>query len=150
MTETFLVDERNKEFKEIFELFDVDKDGKLSRKELNSILKSLGQDLVEDNPEFEDDEINTNLYSFNDFTFIMNNRAKDCDIENELLSVFLKYDTEKKGFISGSDFIMIMEIIGSRFSQEEIKELVIELDPENTGQIKLNTLLSKMGPKLFM
>jgi calcium-binding protein CML len=150
MTDTFLAGERTKEFKEMFELFDVDKDGKLRRKELNCILKSLGQNIIEANSEDEDEELNSIFYSFNDFSSLMNNRSTEYDVENELFSVFLKFDTEKTGFISRIEFTKIMEIIGSRFSEEENKELLIELDPENTGKIKLSTLMSKMGPKLFL
>ncbi len=150
MTDTFLAGERTKEFKEMFELFDVDKDGKLTRKELNCILKSLGQNIIEANSEDEDEELNSIFYSFNDFSSLMNNRSTEYDVENELFSVFLKFDTEKTGFISRIEFTKIMEIIGSRFSEEENKELLIELDPENTGKIKLSTLMSKMGPKLFL
>ncbi len=150
MTDTFLAGERTKEFKEMFELFDVDKDGKLTRKELNCILKSLGQNIIEANSEDEDEELNSIFYSFNDFSSLMNNRSTEYDVENELFSVFLKFDTEKTGFISRIEFTKIMEIIGSRFSEEENKELLIDLDPENTGKIKLSTLMSKMGPKLFL
>jgi Ca2+-binding EF-hand superfamily protein len=150
MTDTFLAGERTKEFKEMFELFDVDKDGKLTRKELNSILKSLGQNIIEVNHEDEDEELNSTYYTFNDFSVLMNNRSTEYDVENELFSVFFKFDTEKTGFISRTNFTKIMEIIGSRFSEEENKELLIELDPENTGKIKLSTLMSKMGPKLFL
>jgi len=150
MTDTFLAGERTKEFKEMFELFDVDKDGKLTRKELNSILKSLGQNIIEVNHEDEDEELNSTYYTFNDFSVLMNNRSTEYDVENELFSVFFKFDTEKTGFISRTNFTKIMEIIGSRFSEEENKELLIELDPENTWKIKLSTLMSKMGPKLFL
>jgi Ca2+-binding EF-hand superfamily protein len=132
MTDTFLAGERTKEFKEMFELFDVDKDGKLTRKELNSILKSLGQNIIEVNHEDEDEELNSTYYTFNDFSVLMNNRSTEYDVENELFSVFFKFDTEKTGFISRTNFTKIMEIIGSRFSEEENKELLIELDPENT------------------
>lgn len=150
MTDTFLAGERTKEFKEIFELYDVDKDGKITRKELNSILKSLGHNIIETSPEDEDDELNSTFYSYNDFSVILNNRATEIDIENEVFSLFLKFDTEKSGFISRQDFIKIMEIIGSRFSEEDIKELINELDTENTGKIKLSSLMTKMGPKLFV
>lgn len=149
MTESYLVEERNKEYKEIFELFDVDKDGKLNRKELNTILKILGHETLENSEDDEDIEFNSIFYNFNDFTNILNIRARECDIENELFFEFIKYDTEKTGNISVLDFVSIMKIIGTRFSEEELNELIVELDPENTGLIRLNTLMSKMGQKLF-
>lgn len=150
MWDTYLIEERNKEIREIFELYDVDKDGKLSKKDLIIILKNLGHEIIE--LQIQENEIEDNLksYCLNEFMSIMNSRARDFEIENELLSIFTKYDSDHSGKISVMDFRNVIIIIGSRFSEEEVEEFILEADPEMTGILQLNNLLSKMGMKFFL
>ena len=151
MSDSNLTDERNKEYKEIFELYDVDKDGKLSKEDLTNLLKALGHDAIENFQQHEEDyENNSKTYNLNEFINIMNNNAIEFDIENELLEVFNKYEINNSGNISVINYRKVMNNIGTRFSNDEIEEFICENDPDNTGTIKLNSLLSKMSLKFFV
>jgi calmodulin len=126
------------ELKEAFEMFDRDKDGLISSKELGNILRSLGHDpteielndMIVDVDSDEDGKID-----FNEFIQIMHKRAKDSDIEEELIEAFRIFDKESEGKISSSEFRHIMLTLGERLSEDEIDEMIKEADWKGEGYI---------------
>jgi calmodulin len=131
-------DDKIREFKEAFEMFDRDKDGLINAKELGNILRSLGHepneqeltDMIIDVDTDEDKKID-----FNEFIQLMHRRAKDSDIEEELVEAFRIFDKEGNGLIESTEFRHIMLTLGERLSDEEIDEMIKEADPMNDGYI---------------
>lgn len=149
MSDNQFLEERNKELKELFDIYDVDKDGKLNKKDFNIVLRSLGFDQLPINDEQDEGDFEQ-MYSLNDFTNYINSLGNDTNIESELYKIFLRFDYDGSGRIMVSDFNKVMSVIGQRFSEEEIDDLVKELDKNETGYIRLEGLLHVMANKLFV
>lgn len=133
-----LTDDKIKEYKEAFEMFDRDKDGYINQKELGNILRSLGhdpseQDLVD---MMQDIDVNNNkCIDFNEFMQLMHKRAKQSDIEEELVEAFRIFDKEGNGLIPTSEFKHIMLTLGEKLNEEEVEEMMKEADSKNEGVI---------------
>jgi len=145
-----LTDEKIGDLKEAFEMFDRDKDGLINAKELGNILRSLGHepseielnDMIVDLDTNEDGRID-----FNDFMTIMHKRAKESDIEEELVEAFRIFDKEGEGRISCSEFRHIMLTLGERLSEDEVDEMIKEADNKGDGVINYKEFVKIMLSK---
>jgi len=143
-------DEKILELKDAFEMFDRDKDGLISNKELGNILRSLGHepndveiaDMINDVDSDEDGKID-----FNEFMHLMHKRAKDSDIEEELCEAFRLFDKESEGRISSSEFRHIMLTLGERLSEDEVDEMIKEADSKGDGYIYYKEFVKVMLSK---
>ena len=132
-------DEKLKEYKESFEMFDRDKNGLINAKELGNILRSHGHEptesdlvgLIEEHDQDHDGKI-----EFNEFLQIILKYAKDTDIEDELIEAFKVFDKEGNGLIPSSEFRHIMLTLGERLSDDEVEEMINEADYR--GEVFIN------------
>jgi Ca2+-binding EF-hand superfamily protein len=126
-------DEKKREYKEAFDMFDRDKNGLVNIKELSNILRSLGHELT------DQDMIDLNdrdkKYEYEDFLNIMGRINKESDIEDELIEAFKIFDKEGNGHIPSSEFKHIMLTLGERLSEDEIDEMIKEADYKDDGYI---------------
>ena len=132
------INEREKELKEYFEMFDRDKDGSINEKELGNILRSLGHDPTDQDLSEMINEVDNNSDSkieFDEFCKIMNNKLKQNDAEQELIEAFKIFDREGKGLISENEFKHIMLSLGEKISEEELEEMMKKADPEKKGYV---------------
>ncbi len=133
-----ITDDQLVELKEAFEMFDRDRDGWIGQKELGNILRSLGHepsemelaDMIRDSDKNED-----GLIDFNEFMQIMHKRAKDSDIEDELIEAFKIFDKESEGKIPTDEFRHIMLTLGERLTEDEVDEMIKEADSKGEGFI---------------
>ena len=85
------------EFKQAFNIFDKDKDGYITIKELEQIMKKLGQNLTESELQNMINEVDidgSGTIDFRDFLGIMIKRLKEADGEDELIEVFKIFDSD--------------------------------------------------------
>ena len=132
------INEREKELKEYFDMFDRDKDGSINEKELGNILRSLGHDPTDqDLTEMLNEVVNNSdkKIEFDEFCKIMNNKLKQNDAEQELIEAFKIFDREGKGLISENEFKHIMLSLGEKISEEELEEMMKKADPEKKGYV---------------
>ena len=132
------INEREKELKEYFDMFDRDKDGSINEKELGNILRSLGHDPTDQDLSEMINEVDNNSDSkieFEEFCKIMNNKLKQNDAEQELIEAFKIFDREGKGLISENEFKHIMLSLGEKISEEELEEMMKKADPEKKGYV---------------
>lgn len=133
-----LTDDKIKEFKEAFEMFDRDKDGLINQQELGNILRSLGHEPSDQDLSDMISEVDSNedkRVDFAEFMQIMLKRMKQSDIEEELIEAFRIFDKEGKGEISSHEFRHIMLTLGEKLSEEEVDEMIKEADPKGEGVI---------------
>lgn len=132
------MDERMKEYKEAFDMFDRDKDGYINEKELGNVMRSLGHDpsdvelkdfMIECAKETKD------YLSFEEFNILLSRKVVDQEVEEELLEAFRVFDKEGNGKISASELRHIMTTLGEKLSEEEVEEMMTEADYNGDGQI---------------
>jgi calmodulin len=132
------MEERIKEYKEAFDMFDRDKDGHINEKELGNILRSLGHDPNDLNLKdfmIECDRNKKGMLNFDEFNNLMSRKVVDQEVEEELLEAFRVFDKEGNGRISASELRHIMTTLGEKLSEEEVEEMMTEADYNGDGQI---------------
>jgi calmodulin len=86
-----LTEEQIAEFKEAFSLFDRDGDGKITSKELGTVMRSLGQNPTEQEISDMINEVDTDnngTIDFPEFLTMMAKKMKDTDTEEEIKEAF--------------------------------------------------------------
>jgi calmodulin len=131
-------------------MFDRDKDTLINSKELGNVLRSLGHepneqdlaDMIQDTDTDDDKKIN-----FDEFIMLMQKRAKDSDIEEELFEAFKIFDKEGHGHIESAEFRHIMLTLGEKLSDDEVDEMIKEADPRNEGFVNYKEFVKLMLSK---
>ena len=139
--------DRRKEYKDAFEMFDKNKDGVITTKELANIMRSLNQDPTEEelNEMIEEVDLDKNgEVDFEEFITLMNRRSKEIDIEEEVLNAFKIFDKEGNGLISITELRHIMMTLGDQLSEEEIDDMLKEADSDGDGYINYEEFIKNM------
>ena len=103
MSSDSLTEDKINEFKEALEIFDKNKDGYITTKELGDIMKNLGQTPSE--AELQDiinevDIDGNGTIDFKEFQGLMARKMRDNDSEEELIEAFKVFDRDGNGLIS--------------------------------------------------
>lgn len=78
----------------------------------------------------------------------------DIDSEDDLIQAFRIFDTNRTGYITVKEFREVMMNLGERLTYDEVTEMVVAADKNNTGKINYagsvtyDWLLTKMPKKL--
>jgi calmodulin len=141
---------RLKEFRDAFELFDKDKDGTITAKELANVMKSLNQDPTEQelNEMIAEVDIDGNgQIDFEEFVCLMNRRSKETDTEEEVINAFKVFDKDGQGLISSTELHHIMTTLGDKLTEEEVGEMIREADIDGDGYINYEEFVRMMMAK---
>ena len=133
-----LTEEKIAEFRDAFEIFDKDKDGIITIKELGEIMKNLGQNPTEQelNDMISEVDIDGNgNIDFKEFLSLMARKMRDSDTEEELLEAFKVFDRDGNGLISAQELKFVMTSIGEKITDEEVDEMIKEADIDGDGFI---------------
>ncbi|XP_028409666.1 calmodulin-like [Dendronephthya gigantea] len=101
-----LTEEQLEEYRDAFDVFDRDGNGKVSSDELGPLMRSLGsnpkdehlQDLIN-----EVDYDGDGVLNFTEFVDLMVNDKPEIEMDLELIEAFHAFDTEDTGFINSAD-----------------------------------------------
>ena len=129
------------EYREIFDSYDINKNGKIERKEMKIILKKLGKNGTQE----EIDEIwramnkidSDSTISFDDFIEFINrfNLTKNSMSTDDIINAFQIFDRNHDGTISINEFKHILMDLGQKFSENEVNEIIKEIDLDDNGKI---------------
>ena len=129
------------EYKEIFDSYDINKNGKIERKEMKIILKKLGKNGIQE----EIDEIwramnkieSDSTISFDDFIEFINrfNLTKNSMSTDDIINAFEIFDRNHDGTISINEFKHILMDLGQKLSEEEVEEIFQDIDFNEDGKI---------------
>ena len=136
-------EDRRKEYIDAFEMFDKDKDGKITAVEFANVMRSLNQDPTEEDIKEMIDEVDLDgngEIDFEEFAALMNKRSKLTDIEEEVLNAFKLFDSEENGLIS---FTQLRHMLDD-CADDKISELLNEADVDENGFIKYEDFVRKM------
>ncbi|KAI6218200.1 Calmodulin [Aphelenchoides fujianensis] len=142
-----LTREQVEEFKEAFELFDKDGDGRVTAQELGIVMQSLGhtptqQELLDMVNEIDEDGNGT--IELVEFARMMNKKVKESDVERELREAFQVFDRDQDGYISASELRFVMRNLGENLSDEECNEMIKEADRDKDGRVDFAEFVSMM------
>lgn len=142
-----LSEEKIAEFRCAFELFDKDKNGSITIKELGTVIENLGQtpseiDLKEMIKEVDLD--GNGEIDFNEFLVLMASKMRDNDSEEEMIEAFKIFDKDGNGYIGKNDFKLVMEHLGEPLTSEEIDEIMKDWDEDSDGQLNYDEFKNMM------
>lgn len=142
-----------KELSEAFQFFDLNSDGKLSLKELGTVIRSLGEEVTEEDLQQlikrvdSDGDGQLNLSEF----IVLNTQASCSSAEleeadnNALVEVFNKFDADKNGFISSEELHRVLAAFGEdRYSLEECRGMINSVDENGDHVMSLGEFQALM------
>ena len=133
-----LTDEKIMEFKAAFELFDKDRNGHITSKELGTVMRGLGQNPTEEELKQMIREVDLDgngTIDFKEFLCLMVKKMKDTDTEEELLEAFKVFDRDGNGKISAHELRYVLLKSGENFTEQDIEDLIHEADVDGDGSI---------------
>ena len=145
-----LAEEKITEFCSAFELFDKDRDGAITTKELGTVMRNLGQNPSEEELKQMIREVDldgSGTIDFKEFLCLMVKKMKGNDTEEELLEAFKVFDRDGNGYITSHELRHIMTSLGEGLTPEEVEEMIREADLDNDGQIDYDEFVKMMMSK---
>ncbi|KAG2674141.1 hypothetical protein I3760_13G121100 [Carya illinoinensis] len=138
MADQLMTDEQISEFREAFSLFDSDADGRITTKELGTVMRSLG--LNPTAPELQEminevDTDNNGTIDFLEFLDQMARQMKAAALEEELKEAFRVFDKDQDGLISEVELRDVMANLGEKLTKEEVDEMIREADMDGNNQV---------------
>lgn len=135
-----LTDEQVATFKEEFTMYDTDQDGFITKDELGTVLRSLGEDPSEmelSKMVAEVDVNNNDKIEFEEFLTMMAVKMyAECD-EHSLIEAFKVFDVDMSGEITAERFKEVFAVFQSDkgLSPDEVDEMVRVADTDGNGTI---------------
>lgn len=142
-----LTEEQIAEFKEAFQIFDKDGDGLITTKELGTVMRSLGQNLSEEELKSMIEDVDTDksgTIDFQEFLGLMAWKMKESGIEEELIEAFKVFDRDGNGLISAHELRFVMSSSKEELTEEDIEEMIREADENGDGYIDYEEFVRMM------
>ena len=142
-----LAEEHVSEFKEAFDLFDKNGDGRIPTKELSTMMRSLGQNPSDSELRDMIDEVdadNTGTIDFTEFLTMMARKMKETDSEEEIKEAFKIFDRDGSGFISAAELRQVMTSLGEKLTDDEIDKMIREASQDGDERIDYNEFVQLM------
>ncbi len=126
------------EYREAFDLFDLDKNGLISAYEIRKIMKDLGNRLSESEANeiiLKFDRNGDGLISFEEFVTMIHTRNISVEESNEdaVLKAFKLFDPKNTGKITNETFRIILTKMGKMFTNSEVDKFfkICRIDNED-------------------
>ena len=141
-----ITDEQQAELKDVFELFDLDKDNVLSAAECRFALRARGFEMkthqllqiLKDN-NYKEQKINYEQY----FT-ITKKLVVERDPLDEIRRAFQLFDEESKGKISLKNLRKVSKELGEHVDDDELQAMIDEFDADQDGEINEEEFIQLM------
>ena len=133
------------EFKEAFDIFDVDGGGTITAEELGEVMKSLGQKPTRAQLEAMVREIaaaGDGAIDFPEFLTMMLRKMNEGDPERELRDVFTVFDKDQSGTISADELKSVMKVIGEKLTEQEIEDAIRLADTTGDGEVDYDEFIA--------
>ncbi len=136
--------DKEQECREVFDLYDNEKEGLIKIEDLPNALRSLGMNPT--NIDIDDmmSEITDKKIQFSEFKIFYSKMLKDPDTEDDLIECFRIFDVDGSGVVSSGELRHILKIFGDKMEDLEIEHMISEGDPNDTGFINYVDLVKRM------
>ena len=121
-----------------FSILNKQGNGTIKIEELGYLLFQLG--LNPSRSELEDvfheiDHDENGVILLEDFTQFLSRQIRDIDEEQEWVEAFNIFDKEGKGFINSQQISEALKLIGEKFSEEEVLNIINQFGSDRNGQL---------------
>ena len=147
MYEDDISPERRKEYQDAFEMFDKDKDGAITARELGNMMRSIGQNPTDEEVNAMIKEVDLNSdgkIELDEFITLMARNSPDTQTEDEVINAFRVFDKEGNGLIATAELKHIMMTIGDKMTEAEADEMIHEADIDDDGVINYEEFVRMM------
>ncbi|KAG8722786.1 calmodulin-like 3 [Ceratobasidium sp. 395] len=143
-----LSQEQIAECREAFSLFDKDGDGTISKDELGTIMRSLGQ--CPSDSELQGiiergDLDHSGTIDFDEFLAMMGGMMQETSMDDEMREAFQVFDKDGSGQISAEELKGMMASLGERLSDSEVQQMIEEADTDGDGQISYTEFVKMLS-----
>jgi Ca2+-binding EF-hand superfamily protein len=119
------------DIKEVFELFDVDKEGKIDLQHVSLALKALG---LQQSVQNELLDARTKL-SFEEFVEMATYCMAKRDPDDELKQAFDLFDMDHSGYVTFEKLRTVTSELNEALTDEELKDMIAEADKDHDGKV---------------
>jgi calmodulin len=122
-----VVEWSDEELRVTFDLFDTNKDGKISKDELSQVLQNLGSQASEEELEnmINNADLNQNGFvEFEEFVKLMKNHCPAMSTSQSIVEAFDVFDIDGDKFISREEIRVTMSRLGQNLTSRELDEMV--------------------------
>ena len=147
MCEDEISPECRKEYQDAFEMFDKDKDGAITARELGNMMRSIGQNPTDEEVNAMIKEVDLNSdgkIELDEFITLMSRNSPDTQTEDEVINSFRVFDKEGNGLIATAELKHIMMTIGDKMTEAEADEMIHEADIDDDGVINYEEFVRMM------
>jgi Ca2+-binding EF-hand superfamily protein len=147
MSEGNLSAQQVREFNDMFKMFDVDKDGKISRSDLEATMKSLGMPVKSGDVRdmmAECDLTGSGYIGFSEFLSTLSAKLRNTDRAEVLLEAFGYLDPEGKGYIPAQTLKKELQSWGEPLNDTEFKAMLKEINCSELGLFDYKQFVSSM------
>ena len=131
----------------MFENFDADHDGTISAKELGTVMRQLGHNpsdaelkaMVREVDQDNDGEIN-----FEEFLGMMARQMNTDSDRDEIREAFAIFDKNGDGSIDSKELQTVMESLGEKLTEMDIKTMMDGADTDRDGKISFEEFAAMM------
>lgn len=128
------------EFKKVFQMFDKNGDGRISKDELNDSLKKLGIFIPDDEltQMIEKIDVNGDNYvDIEEFRELYQSLMNDKDEEEDMLEAFKVFDQNGDGYISVDELMSVLVSLGLKQGKtvEDCKKMIMKVDVDGDGRV---------------
>ena len=125
-------------YKKAFQDYQGEEDGKISLKDLGTLLRSVGMNPTES--ELQDmikqvDGERKGTIEFHEFLTMVEGKKDYVESEDEVLAAFRVFDDEGTGFVSAEELREVLTSLGEKLTEEEVEELFSEGEIDADGLI---------------
>ncbi|KAI8037191.1 uncharacterized protein LOC128255695 [Drosophila gunungcola] len=142
-----LTDAQIEEVREAFNLYDTEKTGWVSVKQLGGVMRALGEMLTEAEIYQLANECSSDFggqVQFKDFLYVMSKRLEE---ENSLVSLktaFKIFDRNEVNHFTTAEIRTIMTNLGEKMSDEDLNEMFQDIDLDKDGKISFSEFVTAM------
>ncbi|XP_067664898.1 uncharacterized protein [Haliotis asinina] len=152
-----VTDQQKKEIQETFDLFDVDHDGRVTTKEMGTIIRAFF--IVANDGQLRAflDRLDKNGDGYVDYAdferfMVEEELTTVCrdEMDDDLSAAFQVFDKDGNGFIDADEFKDVMVNLGDKMTTEEVEALMKEADTDGDGKIDYTEFCRHMKRNILL